>query len=375
MQHKWYRLHARAFAWKHIWSEETLALLLVLFIFISPASAIIRFTERSLFMQNTEPGATTSYTLRFQYTTPAAVGSVDMRFCMDPIPYHPCITPPGLDISNAVLSDQTGETGFTIGSISTMAEDLSGPGNPADPPNHIILTRTPSVITSAVTSTYKFDNIVNPSAVGKGQAFSIRLMSLASTDGTGPQIDVGSVRGQTTNSIVIETQVPPILIFCLAEQVADQCAGTNNNYYSDMGELSAESTLTAQSQMAVGTNATGGFAIVVNGSPPAAGTNVIDSPSTPTASTKGVNQFGINLVQNTLPAVGSDPDGPFANAIPSPDYSVPDRYKFVSGDVLAYSANVSLMKKFTVSYILNSREDLRAGVYTTTLTFTASGRF
>ena len=33
------------------------------------------------------------------------------------------------------------------------------------------------------------------------------------------------------------------------------------------------------------------------------------------------------------------------------------------------------MKKFTVSYILNASPDLRAGVYSTTVTFIASGRF
>lgn len=372
MQHKLFRFHARTFAWKHLWSEEFLALMLALFIFISPTSAIIRFTERSLLMTSTVPSATTSWTLNLHYTTPASVGSLDMRFCMDPIPYHPCVTPPGLDISGATLTSQTGETGFSIGSISTMAEDLSGPGNPSDPPNHIILTRTPSVVTPGAPSSYTLQNIVNPSTY---QAFSIRLMSLASTDGTGPQIDVGSVRGQTTDSIVIETQVPPMLIFCLAEQVNDNCAGTNNNYYTNMGELSADSTLTAQSQMAVGTNATGGFAVTVSGSPPAAGTNVIDSPTTPTASIQGTNQFGINLVANTSPAIGSDPDGPFANGVASPGYAVANQYKYVPGDVVAYSPNVSLMRKFTVSYILNSAANLRPGVYTTTITFTASGRF
>jgi hypothetical protein len=89
----------------------------------------------------------------------------------------------------------------------------------------------------------------------------------------------------------------------------------------------------------------------------------------------GTNQFGINLVENTVPAIGGNPEGTWANAIPSADYGIPNKYKFVSGDVVAYSPNVSLMRKFTVSYILNSSKDLRAGVYTTTITLIASGRF
>jgi hypothetical protein len=174
---------------------------------------------------------------------------------------------------------------------------------------------------------------------------------------------------------MLETQVPPMLVFCVAQQVEDNCVGTNDNFYTDMGELSSKTTLTAQSQMAVGTNASGGFAITANGIPMSAGTSVIDSPTTPTESKQGTNQFGINLVANNTPAVGEDPDGIWANAITSPDYGIPNHYKYVPGDVVAYSPNVSLMKKFTVSYIVNSSESLRAGVYTTTITYIASGRF
>lgn len=308
-------------------------------------------------MQSSVPGATTSYTVSFRYMSPQVVGSVDMLFCTDPIPYHPCDTPPGLDVSNATLSQQSGETGYSILSKST---------------NHIVLTRLPSMMTSG-SSSYTFDNIVNPTDTE--QAFAIRLRSHASTNATGPQIDFGSVRGQVTEGVVIETQVPPMLIFCVAQEVSDSCASTNDTYYTDMGTLSPDSTLTAQSQMAVGTNASGGFAITANGIPLSAGTSVIDGSETPTESKPGSNQFGINLVENNVPAVGNDPEGTWANAVASPDYGQPNKYKYVPGDVVAFSPNVSLMKKFTVSYVVNSSEDLKAGVYTTTITYIASGRF
>ena len=142
-----------------------------------------------------------------------------------------------------------------------------------------------------------------------------------------------------------------------------------------MGTLEPTTTLVAESQMAVGTNASGGFAITANGSPPSAGTTAITPLQTPTVNTPGTNQFGINLVANNEPAIGDDPEGEWANALPSPEYSLPNRYKYVPGDVIAFSPNVSLMKKFTVSYILNAQPSLKAGVYTTTITFIASGRF
>jgi hypothetical protein len=357
MKHVLVRLHALIFTWRHLWSEELVALILVLLVFAAPASAAMRFQERSLYMNSSVPGTPTSYTVSFRYMSPQIVGSVDMLFCVDPIPYHPCVTPPGLDASNAVFSQQSGETGYSILNKST---------------NHIVLTRLPSLMTSGASS-YTFDNIVNPTDTE--QAFAIRLRSHATTDATGPQIDFGSVRGQVTDGVIIETQVPPMLIFCVAQVVSDNCTDTNDTYYSDMGTLDPSSTLTAQSQMAVGTNATGGFAITANGFPLSAGTSVIDGPPTPTESKPGINQFGINLVENSVPAVGSDPEGTWANAVASPDYSTPNKYKYVPGDVVAFSPNVSLMKRFTVSYVVNSREDIKAGVYTTTITYIASGRF
>lgn len=352
------RLHNFIFTWRHVAPEEVVALFLALFIFIAPASAATRFDQRSLFMNSSAPGATTSYTVSFRYMSPEAVGSVDMLFCNSPIPYDPCVAPTSLDVSHAVLSQQAGETGYSI--LSQTA-------------NHIVLSRTPTVITPGIDSSYTFDNIVNPTDTS--QAFAIRLRSHASTDTSGPQIDFGSVRGEVTDSIVLQTQVPPMLMFCVAGEVSDDCTKTNDINYADMGQLSAQSTLLAQSQMSVGTNASGGFAITANGTPMSAGTSVIDAPATPTESIQGTNQFGINLVANNLPTVGSDPEGAWTNAIPMPDYGVPNHYKYVPGDVVAYSPNVSLMKKFTVSYIVNSSPNLRAGVYTTTITYIASGRF
>ncbi len=358
---RWFVLRTHAFVHmlRYLFTEEFVALLLMLFIITMPAAATTRLQDRGLFMYSATPGATTKYTVSFTYMTPESIGSVDMLFCNNPIPYEPCVTPTGLDVSHATLSEQSGETGFSILSQNT---------------NHIILTRPSTMISGATAaSTYTLSGIKNPTDTT--QAFSIRLKTLDSEDGTGPQVDFGSVRGEVTTGIQIQTQVPPMLIFCAAEEVADNCTSTSDSHYRDMGQLSDKSTLTAQSQMAVGTNASGGFAITVNGTSMTAGTNVIDPSTVPTVSKPGTNQFGINLVENTLPSVGLDPQGTWTNALPTSGYNIPNRYKFVPGDVVASSPNVSLMKKFTVSYIVNSAPSLKAGVYSTTITYIASGRF
>lgn len=353
------RLHGTFLKFRTLFSEELIALLLVLFVIIAPAGATTRFENRSLFMNSVTPSATTSYKVSLDYMTPEPVGSLDMQFCMSPIPYDPCVKPDGLNITGAVLSGQVGETGFALQVLSDT---------------HILLSRPSSMIAGPGSkSSYILSNVVNPKELS--QAFSIRMKSFSSSDGSGPMIDFGSVRGDVGDGLSITTQVPPMLIFCAAEVVDENCLSTNENYFSDMGTLSKDNTLTAQSQFAVGTNASAGFIVTANGSPLAAGTNVIDGMSQPFVSLIGRNQFGINLVENSALNIGHDPEGTWMNATPTPDYGQPNKFKYTSGDVIASSPNVSLIKKFTVSYIVNVSPALRAGVYTTTITYIASGRF
>jgi hypothetical protein len=336
----------------------TVVLLVAAFMsYTADATVVIRFQNRSLLIANSEPGATTKYVVSLTYTTQTTVGSLDMQFCIDPIPDQPCVAPAGLNLSNAVLSDQTGETGYSMNLVA---------------PNHIILSRTPAVV-GQTPSTYTFENIVNPTYMV--HSYSIRLSDYASTDATGPIIDLGSVVSQVANGVFLETQVPPILVFCVAAQVDPLCNAPGGGNYQDMGDLDSEKTLTTVSQMGAGTNASNGYAITVHGTTMAAGTHTISPLETPTVSTPGNSQFGINLVENSSPAIGHDPDGSSANAVVSTNFDIPNKFYYHDGDEVASAPNVSLVRRFTVSYIVNVPPKLRAGVYTTTLTFICTGRF
>ena len=323
-----------------------------------PANAAsTRLQVRGVMMTSSRPGDITDYTLSWLYMSPQPVGSIVLDFCTNPIPYLQCYTPAGMDISNVALTSQTGQTGF---SITTHTE------------NRIILSRIPNTVTENEQASYTFSGIKNPTNT---DAFAIRIQVYDQPYGSGDKGDFGGVRGSVSAPISIETQVPPMLIFCLAQQVELECSGSNEVYASKLGELKPNETLSATSQLAVGTNASGGFAITVDGIPLAAGTNVIDAMAFPALSQQGKNQFGINLVANTAPEVGEDPFGVWANAQPTADYGTPNVFKYQSGDIVASSPNVSLMKKFTVSYIVNTRANLKPGIYATTITFIASGRF
>lgn len=326
-------------------------------IFTSQVSAVTRFTNRSLFVFDTAPSAVSKYQVSLTYTTSTSVGSLDMIFCEDPIPQAVCVPPPGLDVSNAQLSDQSGITGYTITQRST---------------NHLVLSRTPGVVTPTQSS-YILTNVVNPSDTEN--SFALRLSDYASTDASGPVIDLGSVLSSSNVGIGIYTQVAPKMSFCVAAQVAQDCSTSSGGNYSEMGELGANRTLTATSQMAAGTNASRGYVITAYGTTMEAGNSIIDNLTQPTVSAPGNNQFGINLVANNIPNIGSNPDGSFTNASPEPSYDNANKYMFKSGDVVASAPNVALIRRFTVSYIVNASPNLRAGVYTTTITYICSGRF
>jgi len=341
-------------------------------VFTAQASAVIRFQDRSLFIKSSLPGATTQYKVSLTYNNQGVytttVGSIDLLFCLDPVPsgpitpynpvdHHPCVAPTGLDVSHATLSAQSGEAGFTILSQTT---------------NEIILSRPPASV-AETPSTYIFDNIVNP--VDTSHSFAIRLSDYPTVDATGTLINLGSVLSQATDGVVLETQVPGILVFCVAGQVNDNCIGTSGINYTDMGTLDPTKTLMATSQMGAGTNASGGYSIVTYGTTMQAGTHVISALTTPTQSAPGNSQFGINLVANTAPLLGLDPAGSANNTHIDANYAIPNEFMFHDGDEVASAPNVSFVKKYTVSYIVNSPPDIRPGVYTTSLTFLCTGRF
>jgi hypothetical protein len=351
---KWYR--AAVTPHRLMLAQTVLLLLCSFVIFTAQASAVIRFTNRSLFVYDITPGATTKYKVSLTYTTQTTIGSVDMLFCMDPIPTDPCDPPAGLDVSHATLSDQSGETGY---SISTQTS------------NHLVLGRTPQAVGNTP-SVYDLSGVVNPTDTS--HSFSIRLSDYASDDASGALVDLGSVLSEINEGVNFETQVPPMLIFCVGGQVAPDCT-SGSGYYTDMGTLNPNNTLTATSQMAAGTNASGGYVITANGTTMEAGTHVINALVSPTVSAPGNSQFGINLVANSAPGIGDDPDGDSTNATVSSGYNQPNEFMFQDGGEVASAPNVSLLRRFTVSYIVNSPPDLRAGVYTTTITYICSGRF
>jgi hypothetical protein len=81
----------------------------------------------------------------------------------------------------------------------------------------------------------------------------------------------------------------------------------------------------------------------------------------------GTEQFGINLVENTVPNVGTNPFGGIGKV--SDQYNTANKYAYSDGATVAYAPSFSYQTDFTTSVIINISPQTPAGTYETLLTY------
>jgi hypothetical protein len=337
-------------------TKKLLLLALTLSIFLVNGGhgyAITNVYDRSIFINSSLGGVTTSHTFSFYFPIPEDVGSIAFEYCTDPIDIVTCFNPSGSDVSGAVLTSQSGETGFNIASTSV---------------NRVVIGRPASTV-GTQQNTYKFDNMVNPSDKGP---FYIRISAYGSSDGTGTILSYSAVVGSITQGIGVSAEVPDILYFCAAVSIPTDCSDAAGNFI-EFGILSSSATKFGTSQFMVGTNAFNGYTVTTNGPSMTSGTNQIAPVSFPDISRKGSPQFGLNLRANLNPLAGSDPIG--GSGIVAANYSSPDHYVYQDGDMVASASGRSTKGLFTVTYIVNINPSQPAGVYNTTVTYVCTAGF
>jgi hypothetical protein len=300
--------------------------------------------------------ANVTYTFRFDIVGSYSLGSIVLEICEeDPLPGEPCTAPVGFDSTAGALTNQIGETGFTIDPTSTN--------------ERILLTRPAQVTT---TTEYEFSNFTNPSANG---TYFARIYTYPTSDATGLSTDIGGLAFAITNAITYQAEVPPFLFFCSGVSIPGlTCAGGTSGQFIGFGEFGENYTATATSQFMVATNARSGYNVSMYGNSLTSGSNIISPITAVTGSVVGRSQFGINLRDNSNPNVGQDPAGIGAGYVAN-DYNIVNNYKFLNGDVIAKSDGTSDHTKFTVSYIVNVSDTQKPGVYSTTLIYLCLANF
>lgn len=137
----------------------------------------------------------------------------------------------------------------------------------------------------------------------------------------------------------------------------------------DLGVLDASSTASGSGTFYVRSYLSNGYVVTTTSEPPtnSAG-DVIEGMAVRAGPTTGQEEFGINLVANTiLGGFGNPPDqipdNTFSFGYAATDYDVQDEFKYVVGDTIAQSDSSSGVTEYTISYIMNIEEFTPAGEY------------
>lgn len=306
--------------------------------------------SRSLNMSSSTASALTSHSFYLTLNSAVLVGSISIEYCQEsPLFGTSCTAPTGLNLGSVVISSQSGETGFSIHGSSSSSK--------------IILSRTPSIVVPGA-SIYNFSNVVNPS-LGNTSAF-VRVATYASNDATGLRIDEGGLAFAITNPLNISADIAPFLILCTGVTVSIDCSSSDGTTIN-LGALSPASTKAATSQFAIASNDDTGYNAYILGSTMTSGINEIPRSNSQSASDPGSGQFGLNLVSNSSPSVGSTPSGAGSGQVAS-SYDDSNLFKFTSGDLIARSTESTNFNRFTLSYIVNIPRNQSPGLYSTTMT-------
>ena len=147
-----------------------------------------------------------------------------------------------------------------------------------------------------------------------------------------------------------------------------------NENFAPLGTLTTAGAATNETTFSVSTNAVDGYAVSVAGSTlTSISGSHINALSDPANSDPGTEQFGINLVANSTPSVGDDPDGGIGQA--ASGYSDINKFKYVSGSTVATASTYSKNTDFTISYLANISNQTVAGGYSTNITLIATAQF
>lgn len=149
----------------------------------------------------------------------------------------------------------------------------------------------------------------------------------------------------------------------------------------DLGYLSTSSATTGAGTFYVRAWQAGGYAVRTESDPPtnAQGGHQITPLGSPAASSPGTEQFGINVVDNSSPNVGADPqqvpDATFSFGQAATGYGTANQFKYVEGDIIAQSLKSTSVTIYTISYLFNITEVTPSGLYTFNHILVATGTY
>jgi len=313
--------------------------------YFHPFASAAQITARKVVIGSSVASASTTYAFTFTVPTATVIKSAGFAVCTTAS--GACSTPAGFSASSSTVAQPT-----NLGDASGWSVDTGTVGV-------LKLKKTGNVAAPTGDQTVTFSNVTNPSATNS--TFFMRITTY-SDDAYTTAIDTGSVASSTAGQITVTATVDETLTFTLLAATAA------------LGNLTTTSTGAATSSMTVSTNAATGYSVAYSGTTLTSGSNTITAIASPAASSMNNKQFGINLMANTTPLIGSNKTGTGSGA-PATGYGTADQFKFASGDTVASASVPTNSNTYTVSYIANIDGVTPPGAYSTVLTYVATANF
>lgn len=316
-----------------------------LFPALSNIASAAQIVDRSVTIGSSAASAVTTYTFNFDAGA-TTLQSVAFQACTTAS--GTCTTPAGFSVTGSTLASQP--TGLGAASGWTVNTATAG---------SLRLSNSSNVTAPGATQSVSFGNVTNPSATNSTFFFRITTHSNATWSAA---VDTGTVATSTAGLVTVTASVDETLTFTLATTSVP------------LGTLSTSSTASGTSTMSASTNATTGYTVTVNGTTLTSGSNTITALASPTAAATNTKQFGINLMANTAPTVGTAVSGTGTGA-PATGYNTANSFKFVSTDVVASASVPTNTNNYTVSYIANIDGVTAPGSYQTILNYVATANY
>ncbi len=398
------RLDKRFISWVSIAVLVAVSLLPALLTTV-PASAA-QMGARSIALDDSSNGKTdVNYTVNYRVTTASSTAAVVVDFCsLSPIVGDACTAPTGFDIDDVNLSI-SGNTGNIVSPSIDAASDA----------NTLVLGFTATVPVANDLFTFTMgdgdtdrtnDNgngVINPT--NSNTSFYARIVTYdtvvnaaayASTNlGTG-NIDDGGIAMSTANELTITARVQEVLEFCVGNTDAatlDDCSDISGTTI-DMGVLDAGSVTESSDSIGSGeshgylmmrTNGLNGLNLTYLGGLLTSGANTIAAVGATEATiTQGTTAFGIDVVNNdlnteTTSAIDTSNGGGTTNLALDADWDTFDSWTYAGSatvaDTIATSTDVLDDEMLILDFGGTVSNLVPTGLYTTTITFIATGLF
>ena len=149
-----------------------------------------------------------------------------------------------------------------------------------------------------------------------------------------------------------------------------------NSTGANFGSFTASGPTTTTATFTVSDYTSYGYVVQVLGNPPTNGGHTISAMGSTDISHPGTEQFGINLVANTSPSVGANPNnGSFGFGAAATNYNTANNFRYVNGETIAMAPKSSGSTVYTLSYLVNVTSLTPGGQYTSDQTIVVTGTY